>query len=492
MATAAEEPGSRRERLRLLLENLDGKTPREVLRALIPGHRGRSLKELLALPREQLGKADLDQLRLFTGSMAPEHYLSLYAEEAEESERPLLSAITTAVWGSWDKVELPGTLCSDGSPYKFFVMRSRGLLNRSRGYDKRLLVYLEPGGACWDYESCTGQTGIRGAANPNGIPDNFMNIGDFLDPDTAGGSPNAAISPLILFNHPAGDHVETARWNKVFLPYCTGDVHSGNSEAVYEDPTGANPPRRFYHHGAKNVEKVAGWLGREFPGQEKLMVTGCSAGGVGALVNYHFFRDAVQPDRSYLLNDSGPIFPAPGEGNHWPLHQKIRKVWNLDYTYDRLARAMPDFAVRGDYGIINTGLARYYPDDVIAATMFSRDANFSMYSYGRFFGYDERIPEEKEAIMGLWQEDIAKLRDQYDSEENLAYYIPWMRDMNSSHCTSIVEFTGTEIQESGVNLGDFVNDMLDDRDGVTSYFEEENPADKEVDSFFMWLVNLLL
>ena len=68
--------------------------------------------------------------------------------------------------GTWLKVEIPGTVCSDGSQYKFFVNYS----NKSNDLE----VNFEPGGACWDYDSCSGAGGVRGAANPHGIPDDHM------------------------------------------------------------------------------------------------------------------------------------------------------------------------------------------------------------------------------------------------------------------------------------------------------------------------------
>src|SRR4029450_7419495 len=66
----------------------------------------------------------------------------------------------------WVRVELPGTLCSNGSQYRFWYYDSPT--------STHLLLMFEGGGACWDSPSCSGQTGILGAANPNGIPTDYI------------------------------------------------------------------------------------------------------------------------------------------------------------------------------------------------------------------------------------------------------------------------------------------------------------------------------
>src|SRR5690242_6763383 len=78
----------------------------------------------------------------------------------------------------WLKVEIPGTVCGNNSQYKFFVNYKEGA--------KDLTIMLEPGGACWDYDGCSGKTDL-GAAHPDGISDDLMKYG----------GQNANISPLI-------------------------------------------------------------------------------------------------------------------------------------------------------------------------------------------------------------------------------------------------------------------------------------------------------
>lgn len=463
----------------------------------------RALSVLLAKPFDMLSEKELDQVRLQTGSITKADYEASWGVAAEDQRQPIdsradfdnltatVDTITERIWGYWDKVDIPGAVCGNNSPYKIFIMKSKGLMNRLLGYTDDVIIYFEPGGACWDYPSCTGQNGVRGAANPNGIPDNFMNLGDFIDPQTEGGSPNAVISPLILRNHPAGDNIETAWWNKVFIPYCTGDVFTGDRVATYTDEeTGESIT--YHHVGAKNMEAVIQYLKEEFPRIDRLMVSGFSAGGVGALTNYHFIRKALSPNKSYLLNDSGPIFPAADDTyNQYRLHQKISHQWNTGYLIDKLHSDFTQVDLAADLGQIHTLLAEAYPDDPLAILLFSRDANFSAYSYARFYDLDEGDPEDAEAILTLWNEDISNLVDLYDEHDNLSYYIPYFRNMNESHGTTLIEFTGTEYLDSGIDAGDFIRDVLDGNP-VESYWEPENASDAEVTDFWMELVNLLL
>jgi hypothetical protein len=181
-------------------------------------------------------------------------------------------------YDEWIKIELPDTYCSNGSQYKFFV-------NWHEGADD-LVVIFEPGGACWDYESCSGALGILGAANPNGIPDTHMETW-------------AIHSPLVRRDsaqNPMRD------WNLVFVPYCTGDVHTGSRTTNYESPDGTEQ-LTYRHVGHDNMLLVSEWLGWQFQDTDKMYAGGCSAGGVGSSVNYYFLREAIEPNAGYLVND---------------------------------------------------------------------------------------------------------------------------------------------------------------------------------------------
>jgi hypothetical protein len=369
----------------------------------------------------------------------------------------------------WSKVEPDGAVCSDGSQYKFFVNFT------TRSDD--LLVMFEPGGACWDYESCSG--GLRGAANPHGIPDDHMSNAQYLN--------------LLrrTDDNPARDY------NLVFVSYCTGDVHAGDKVATYDDPAGG-PALTYRHVGLANSLKVVDYLQERFPSIPRLFVTGCSAGGIGALQNYAFLRNGLTGAQcGYLLDDSGPSFHS--DGNSKQLQQTVQTAWNLDSLFDRLSSALdvPVREFRKDFARLNTALADHYPSDRIALTAYRMDFNYSLYSYERFF--PDSTPAD---IHGYFWMDLQALLETYDTRENLGYYVPYFRHDNCSHCVSIppighdtgtvlsMPWLGSEIAESGLNLQTYVEHLLDDQRPLEKVVEAKRPdADFTAEELMMCLAS---
>ena len=50
---------------------------------------------------------------------------------------------------NWQRVALPGSVCGNGSQYKFWYYDSPTSNN--------MVVLFEGGGACWDYDTCSGR-----------------------------------------------------------------------------------------------------------------------------------------------------------------------------------------------------------------------------------------------------------------------------------------------------------------------------------------------
>ncbi|MEM7136166.1 MAG: pectin acetylesterase-family hydrolase [Myxococcota bacterium] len=406
-----------------------------------------------------------------------------------------------SVFGEWVKFEPEGTVCSDGSQWAFYVEFSETSDN--------IAIYFMGGGGCWDYDSCVSGN-ARGATNiGSGLPDNYANEHVFFPLGDSDLAVNVnQVYPLI---NDDSDVTPMADWNKVFVPYCTGDVYAGSITNTYSDPTGENPDSDFAHQGHSNVlvmtEMLNDMFNRTVP---KLFVGGCSAGGAGAIVNYYFLRTGIEGvERGYLLDDSGPLFPnqAP-TSRSLPLHNEVRSVWDADSL---IASGPESDVLSANFGELSRVLSEQFPEDRLASTMFRFDYNYSLYSYERFWtldgqgaltmfdgeglGLDQNIGADRTAIHSAWWDDIALLREQYDApgRDNLGYFIPFYRDTNDSHCVTIpgfddvpedqlvnlflsnfgeIAWAGSEIEAEGMNIRDYVDHLLSD-DPLQSYFEED-------------------
>ncbi|NOK21406.1 hypothetical protein HMI50_30745 [Corallococcus carmarthensis] len=320
---------------------------------------------------------------------------------------------------AWQKVTLPGTKCGNGSQYKFFVHRTNS---------PNLLFMMEGGGACWDYDSCSGRTGILGAANPNGIADDYMTqfTAKYVSPIVNGADPGLPFRDR--------KDIVTKDWNIVYMPYCTGDVHIGNNTKVYSDTTGGQAPLTWYHSGYTNTLAAANYAKQNFPGVQKLLVTGYSAGGTSTSAGYYFIRKAINPAKGYMINDSGPIFMAPNANSlSRPLHDKIRSSWNLDSVFSQLPAS---FSI-SDMGTINKMVATEFPNDQLAYTGYTMDYNYSRYSYERF-----KTPNDEAAVHAYWKTDQDAFVNELNKYNNFSYFIPHHRAINASHCSTIITFVG--------------------------------------------------
>ena len=77
--------------------------------------------------------------------------------------------------------------------------------------------------------------------------------------------------------------------------------------------------------------------------------------------------------------------------------------------------------------------------------------------------------------MSMWADDTAKLIEQVNSRKNLAAFIPYYRNINCSHGTMLVQYDGTEIESAGMNIGDFIELLLDDEKPLETFVEETQP-----------------
>lgn len=185
---------------------------------------------------------------------------------------------------AWRYFEIPGTKCIDGTPAGFSVNFNPA--------STKLLVYLEGGGACFNAfcESLFTRSG--------------------KEPTTGGifDRTNAA--------NPVRD------WTWVYVPYCSGDVYAGQTETMLAGET-----RHFYGYS-----NFTAFLERWVPSftVDQVLLSGSSAGGFGAAVNFAQTQRAFDTVPVVLLDDSAP----PMAGDVFPpcLQTLWRTTWGLDKT----------------------------------------------------------------------------------------------------------------------------------------------------------------
>jgi cysteine-rich repeat protein len=185
----------------------------------------------------------------------------------------------------WTYVEVPGTRCMNGSPAGFGVNYNPDSAN--------VMIYLEGGGAC------------------------FSDVCDF----TAFSIP--FIPPADGIFSRANDANPVKDWTMIYVPYCTGDIHAGDTETML-----GGQLRQF--RGYSNITRYLEQWVPSFPA-ERVLLTGISAGGFGAALNTTQVADAYgEQVELTVIDDSGP--PLSNDVIAPCLQTIFRDTWNLDGT----------------------------------------------------------------------------------------------------------------------------------------------------------------
>lgn len=255
----------------------------------------------------------------------------------------------TAPDDTWTWVPFDNAFCADGT--------STGIGVNLNSSSTRVLIYLEPGGACWSditcysldlavnfttgYSESTFKTDLAMAMSPSG----FDVTGGFWDR-------SAPENPF-------------ADYNWVFVPYCTGDIHAGDNVVTYTDPKG---PMTAHHVGYKNISAYLERLVPTFPKADRVILAGSSAGGFGAAVNWWQTQQAFGKIRVDLIDDSGTPMPPDVETTSNPDEPAQRAAWNVAATLPKgcTACATRLDAILGYYNSI-------YPDHRAALLSYTQD-----------------------------------------------------------------------------------------------------------------------
>jgi len=182
----------------------------------------------------------------------------------------------------WVWVPREDTVCRDGS--------QTGIGVRLLPDAKAVMIYLQGGGACYDAISCeqNANAPIAGESFSRAKFESW--VGTFGNQG--------------VFNtqNPSNP---VARWNHIYIPYCTGDLHGGEKE----NATIPDVPGKQQFVGYRNIRHILNVVAPYFRDAEDVALVGASAGGFGVLINYPQVVEAFGGRSVAALVDSAPIIP---------------------------------------------------------------------------------------------------------------------------------------------------------------------------------------
>ena len=173
-------------------------------------------------------------------------------------------------------------------------------------------------------------------------------------------------------------------WNVVFIPYATGDVHSGNNEMANIPGVPQNQVMTGRNNVSIVLHDVYNYFQTTGSNINEIVFSGSSAGGFGSFLNAHQLATVFGKDiKTTVIIDAGQVVMDTNVLTSC-LEQQWLNYWNLDdgnpedlnmfvtgsYAYDiqkiyeYLAKKYPKF---------NFGFLSYYEDEV----------NRGFYSFGQ-------------------------------------------------------------------------------------------------------------
>jgi hypothetical protein len=251
----------------------------------------------------------------------------------------------------WSWVPFPDAFCTDAIPddlgrYRYGRSTTGLAISWGPETSDELVVFLQGGGACWDFFTC-------GGAAP--LLDKTASAGPFGPEELAREVERYPASWLRRGNLPPSLRDATV----VFVPYCTGDVHGGDRVTTYESALPGTPSVTWHHVGHANMVAFLARLVATFPAPSRLVVAGASGGGFGALANYPAIRERWPGARAYLVDDSGP--PLVGDAIPGSTRAAWFSRWNLGASLDGFCPACRD-----DMSAALREIVRRHPADRVA------------------------------------------------------------------------------------------------------------------------------
>jgi hypothetical protein len=197
--------------------------------------------------------------------------------------------------GEWVWRDVPGAICANGTPTGVGV---------NQGAGDRVVIYMSGGSACLDEECSIGTPSMR---KDGGFG------ADELAACVAGDCDGGVTFPAgSIFNR--GSAVNPfADATYVFISNCAGDYYVGDGEHAFAGWTAQ-------FHGWRNQSLFAAALATSHADASRVILTGGSAGSVGAMLNYWQWVEAFAGTRVDLVSDSFAFVFVDGPEWRYELH----------------------------------------------------------------------------------------------------------------------------------------------------------------------------
>lgn len=282
------------------------------------------------------------------------------------------------VANGWSWLPVEGSRCARGATAGIGIKRGTSA--------EDLFIYLQGGGACWNRGTCAPSHLQFGPIchygeniclydGEGGTKPLSVHVAT-ADPFPANGQ-GAFVQDLAVL-----EQTELVRATLptspfrgatfVYVPYCTGDLHSGNATVEFDVNTGFGTPttkRTFHFAGAANIELYLAELKARFPETRRIWLTGVSAGGYGATLNFDRVRAAFPEAEVHLLADSAPMV----QPNFWSDAQDLWKAEIPEGCAD-CAQGLPQWM---EHVLEQSG-----PRHRVALLAYDADATISYFFYG--------------------------------------------------------------------------------------------------------------
>jgi hypothetical protein len=299
--------------------------------------------------------------------------------------------------GSWERVEAGGqTRCARGGAYAYWLRKAD---------PKKLVVFFQGGGGCFSEETCA-----------EGSP--------WFD-DRVDAADDPAFQSGIL----SLDNAENPfrGWSFVYIPSCTGDVHTGDSRVDYGSVV-------VEQRGWQNAHAALRRAFDEFD-PDVVLVTGCSAGSVGSAWHVEdVIREWPGARVAHVGDSLAYLFHRPirltewGTNKHFPSFFRVgNERWTMEQFVTRMTRAYPDV------------------------------------TFARFNHVDDYVQRQfYEAVGGDPTRFASQLRGVEQRLKRIDNYRSYLA-CGAAHCAfPTPEFTSLVVD--GVRLSDWVGDLAEGRD----------------------------